>query len=431
MQRVFDKLTAAVWTDLDGDAPAWQRRLLTPARVLWLAAEGFHADSCALRASALTLASTLALVPALAVSFAYVRGLGWTGERLETLLLQRATILSPDAVSTVVTWVDHISIAGLGLMGALFALASAISLLVQMEDGFDAVWGNAHGRPGVRRAADALVLLVFGPMVIAMAASSSAALRSSDAIAWLEGFGGFEFLIRGGFAFVWYALVCVGFAGLYLFLPAAPVDRRAALVGGVAAGVSWQFAQRLYLDFQFGLAGYNAIYGALAQMPMLVLWLWTSWMLVLAGAEIAAAWQNLAACGRRYSPVLTGAAAREGLALAIAMELADASLARRAAPTLAELARVLAMPVRTVSEVFGALGGAGLVHTGGDSQRCCFLSYSPGSIAVERVVSAARGDTIAATGNEKPAVARVLASFAVARRNALGDATLADLVDPQ
>lgn len=430
MRTLAEKVKVAVWAEPAAEAPSWHRPLQTVARVLWLATEGFLADACSLRASALTLASLLALVPALAVSFAYVRGLGWTGQRLESLLLQKATILSPEAVTTVVSWIDHISIAGLGLIGALFALGAAASLLFQIEDAFDTVWGNPHGRDHVRRAADALVLLVFAPMIVAVGASSEAALRASTVITWMQGFGALEVLVRFGFAAAWYAMVCAGFTALYLFLPAAPVQSRAALIGGVAVGLSWRFAQSLYLDFQFGLDGYNAVYGALAQLPMLVFWMWTSWALVLAGAEIAAAYQNLKACGRHFAPALTGASARERLSLAIAIELADASFARRAAPTLAELAAQLAMPVRSVAEVFGALEQAGLAHTGGEARRQCFLSLSPGSIGVERVVNAARGAEDPDVGHEKPVVARVLADFAAARRTALGKATLADLVDP-
>jgi len=428
---MFERLDEAVWKDPEGEVPAWRRRAVHVARVLWMAAEGFHADSCSLRASALTLASMLALVPALAASFAYVRGLGWQGERLESLLLQRATILSPEAVSTVVSWVDHISITGLGLMGALFAIASSVSLLFQIEDAFDTVWGSPEGRSHVRRAADAFVLLLLAPMLIAVAASSEAALRSSTTVAWLQSFGGFELLLRAGFGAVWYVLVCGTFATLYYLLPSAPVDRRAAVIGGIAAGVAWQFAQSLYVDFQIGLGGYNAVYGALAQLPALVVWMWTSWVLVLAGAEIAAAFQSLATCRRRYTPALVGAAERERLALSIAIELADAAYARRAAPTLAGLSALLSMPVRSVAEVFRALDVAGLVHTGGDDQRQCFLSLSPGSIAVERVVGAARGGEDTGARPERPAVAQVLARFAAARRDAVAGATLADLIDPR
>jgi membrane protein len=431
MWTMFAKLDEFVWKDLEPEAPGWQRWMLHVARVLWLAIEGFYVDSCSLRASALTLASMLALVPALAASFAYVRGLGWTGERLETLLLQRATILSSEAVTTVVSWVDHISITGLGLMGALFAIAASLSMLFQMEDTFDTIWGGPERRGYIRRSADAVVLLIVTPVLIAVAASSEAALRSSSAVAWIESFGGFELLLRTAFATSWYLLVCGAFAALYFLMPAAPVDKKAAMIGGVAAGITWQFAQRLYVDFQLGLGGYNAVYGALAQIPALVAWMWVSWVLVLAGAELAAAWQNLGACGRRYEPVLTSAASREKLALAIAIELADAAFARRPAPTLAGLSALLCMPLRSVAEVFRVLDDAGIVHTGGENQRQCFLSLSPGSVSVDRVISAVRGDLSDGLRHASPVVGKVLARFAAARREAMGDATLADLVDPR
>ncbi|MFN2426837.1 MAG: YihY/virulence factor BrkB family protein [Candidatus Binatia bacterium] len=428
---MFEKLEKAVWTDPEEDAPAWRKRAVQVSRVLWMAAEGFNSDNCWLRASALTLASMLALVPALAASFAYVRGLGWTGERLEILLLQRATILSAEAVSTVVSWVDHISITGLGLVGALFAIGSSLSLLWQIEDAFDTVWGSPESRGHIRRAADFLVLMLTAPLLFAVVASSETAVRSSTALAWLESFGGFELVLRLAFASVWYVLVCGAFAALYYLLPSAPVEKRAALIGGIAAGVTWQFAQGLYIDFQVGLRGYNAVYGALAQLPALVLWMLTSWVVVLAGAEIAAAYQGLAASGRRYAPALVGAAERERLALSIALELADAAYARRDAPTLTGLSSLLGMPVRTVAEVFRELDAAGLVHLGGEDQRQCFLSLSPGSVPVERVVNAARGAEDSTARLERPAVAKVLARFAQARRDAVAGATLADLIDPR
>ena len=430
MKGVIEHVRTTLWSEPEAEMPAWKRRLVHVGQVVWMAVEGFDADACSMRASALTLASMLALVPALAASFAYIRGLGWTGQRLETMLLERATILSPEAVSTVVTWVDNTSIAGLGLVGALIAIGSAFSLLTQIEDAFDTVWGSPHGRSGVRRAADALMVLVFGPLLIAVAASSEAALRTSTTLAWLESFGGFQILIRTGFAMVWYTLVCFAFASMYMFLPTSPVDRRAALIGGFVAGVAWQLAQTLYIAFQFGLQSYNAVYGALAQIPMLVAWMWTSWVIVLAGAEISAAIQNLRSCGRHYVQRLVGVAARERLAISIAIELAQAAHARRAAPTLAELADVLKTPVRSVTEMFCVLAEEGLVHIGGRDQRQCFLSLSPGSIPADRVVAAARGENLVDAGAARAPVIRILENFREARRAALGNATLADLVDP-
>jgi membrane protein len=434
LQKRADAVAAAVWTDLPADAPAWRRLAVHLLRVLWMAGEGYHSDSCSLRASALTLATMLALVPALAASFAYVRGLGWTGQRLEGLLLQRATILSPEAVSTIVSLVDNISIAGLGLVGALFAVGSAISLLSQIESAFDAVWGNTHGRSGIRKAADAMIMLFLGPVLVAVVASSEAAVRSSAVLTWLGGFGDLETPIRLAFALAWSVLVCGAFIGFYLLLPVSRVGWRSAVLGGVLAGLTWQVAQTFYVDFQIGLGGYNAIYGALAQIPILVFWMWTSWVLVLAGAETVAADQNLRVVGRRYSNDLACGVPREGLALALAVELAGAAFEKRVAPTLAGLAEQVAMPIRNVAEVFGMLDEAGLVHTGGEDQRQCFLSLSPGSIAVDRVIAAARcedsHDGTAVNGAHlKTEVLSALARVADSRHEALGATSLADLVD--
>jgi hypothetical protein len=90
VERMFARMRDLVWTDPEEDAPAWHRHGVRAARVAWMAAEGFDADACSLRATALSLARPLALVPALAAAFAYVRGLGWSGGGGATARPQRA-----------------------------------------------------------------------------------------------------------------------------------------------------------------------------------------------------------------------------------------------------------------------------------------------------------------------------------------------------
>lgn len=426
--RSIEALRAAVWEDERAGRFALPPGLALAARTVWVAARGFAGDACALRASALTLASMLALVPALAVSFAFVRGLGWSGERLEAMLLERATILSPDAVSIVVSWVDNISIAGLGLFGALFAATSAVSVLQQLESAFDAIWGNFAPRSGIRRAADAVAILTLGPLLLAVTASSEAALRSSSVVEWLASFGGAETMVRVGFGAMWYLLVCGAFAALYVFLPTAPVAPAAAALAGLFVGVAWLAAQSAYVAFQFGLDRYNAVYGTIAQIPALVAWMWTSWVLILAGAELAAAFHDLDVCRQSDSALRERPRADPAVALALAVELADASAKRRRAPTLDVLARSLRMPIRSVGAAFAALADAGLVHTGGTDSRSCFLSFSPGSIPVFDVLDAV--ESRASSAAPRPvAAAEALRAVDDARREALGASTLADLVE--
>jgi membrane protein len=66
-----------------------------------------------------------------------------------------------------------------------------------------------------------------------------------------------------------------------MFIPNTQVKWFSALLGSIIAGSLWQSAQWAYINFQFGIARYNAIYGAIAQLPILMVWLYFSWVVVL------------------------------------------------------------------------------------------------------------------------------------------------------
>ena len=79
---------------------------------------------------------------------------------------------------------------------------------------------------------------------------------------------------------------------LYLFMPNTRVRLSAALVGGFVGGIALQVAQDFYIHFQIGAAKYNAIYGAMAQLPVFLVWIYLSWTIALFGAEISWAFQQ-------------------------------------------------------------------------------------------------------------------------------------------
>ena len=82
------------------------------------------------------------------------------------------------------------------------------------------------------------------------------------------------------------------FIFFYLFIPNKKVNIKAVLAGGIIGGTIFQLAQMAYLNFQVGVSSYNAIYGSFAALPLFLIWLQTSWAIVLFGAEIAFVWEN-------------------------------------------------------------------------------------------------------------------------------------------
>src|SRR5262249_34858166 len=84
-----------------------------------------------------------------------------------------------------------------------------------------------------------------------------------------------------------FVVTWIGYTFLYMFLPHTKVKLRSAFFGAFFAGTAYQLVQWGYFHFQIGLSRYNAIYGALASLPIFLIWLQLGWMIVLAGCEVA------------------------------------------------------------------------------------------------------------------------------------------------
>ncbi|HIA11854.1 MAG TPA: YihY/virulence factor BrkB family protein, partial [Flavobacteriales bacterium] len=90
-----------------------------------------------------------------------------------------------------------------------------------------------------------------------------------------------------------YSLVWLLLTFIYIVMPNTKVNFGAALFAGVIAGTIFQLTEFLYVNFQIGVASYNAIYGSFAALPLFLAWLQISWLIILFGAELSFAKQNV------------------------------------------------------------------------------------------------------------------------------------------
>ena len=90
-----------------------------------------------------------------------------------------------------------------------------------------------------------------------------------------------------------YGVIWMLFTLIYVLLPNTTVKIRSGLLGGILAGTMYQVVQWIYIKFQVGVSTYGAIYGSFAAVPLFLVWLQTSWLVVLLGAEISFAEQNV------------------------------------------------------------------------------------------------------------------------------------------
>jgi membrane protein len=180
----------------------------------------------------------------------------------------------------------------LGITGMIFLLLTAILTLTRVEETFNDIWGVTRGRDWWSRITNYFFTIVMGPALCIGAlgmANGSGFQKTKDV---LSGIPFAETLLSTWLPVI---VICFTLAMLYKLVPNTRVDFSAALVGGTLAGLAWHGYTRLgFLLASFAVKT-NAIYGALATIPLLMGGLYVVWLTILFGAQVAYAFQNRAA----------------------------------------------------------------------------------------------------------------------------------------
>ena len=243
-------------------------------------------------ASRLTYSTLLALVPILAVVFAIARGFGYSiyiEEWFRDLFKAQ-----PDATEIIIGFVNSYLIntkKGVFLgIGLLFMLGTVLMLISTIEETFNDIWLVRKPRSMFRTFTDYMALLFALPIGI---------VAISGLSIWMQAFNRHLIditiigpLMKFSIELIPYVVLSAVFVGLYVFMPNTKVRLRSALVPGIAAGVSMQLFQLIYINSQIWVSNYNAIYGSFAVIPLFMLWMQISWTIILVGAELSYTIQN-------------------------------------------------------------------------------------------------------------------------------------------
>ncbi len=279
--------------ELSGMRRFWTRQL----RIYLLVGKGFNEDKCQLRAASLTFYSALSVVPVLAMIFGIAKGFDLERKLEEELKNNFA------GQQEVLTWLIDFAnkmlentqgslIAGLGFVILFW---SVVKVLSNIEASFNNVWQIKKQRNWGRKFSDYAALMIFAPVLLVASSGVTVVLKTmltqfTQGIGLTETVGPLlSFLIN----LTPFFLVWVLFTLLYTFIPNTHVKLKSGLIAGILAGSLYQVFQLLYIEFQGMLTSYNAVYGSFAALPFFLIWMQLSWLVVLLGAEISFADQNV------------------------------------------------------------------------------------------------------------------------------------------
>jgi len=299
LNKIIDFVTVDIWRIRLEDLPFGKSFLIRQLRIILLTLRGFDEDKCFSRASSLTFNTLLSIVPVAAILFGVAKGFGF-----ETLLRREILEKFPgqaqqEVLVKVISFAESMLettkggvIAGIGMVILFW---SVINVLSHIEAALNDIWEIKESRSWGRKFSDYLALMLLSPLMFILSSSATVFITTqitqlTKQIALL---GIISPLIFLSFKLIPYVLIWILFTVIYILMPNTKVNLKAGLMAGIVAGTIFQAVQWGYISFQIGAAKYNAIYGSFAALPLFLMWVQISWWVVLFGAELSFANQNV------------------------------------------------------------------------------------------------------------------------------------------
>ena len=266
--------------------------LLNPSRFPWRSTvqtlrERLREDQLALTASSLTFTTTIALVPLITVALAVFTAFPMFSTLQAVLQKWLIESLIPDTISRqVLGYLTQFSgkASKLGVVGVAVLLVTALTLILTIDRTLNRIWRVRRPRPLGQRVLIYWAAITLGPLLLgASLTMTSFAISASKGLA-----GGLPGGVKFLFDVLEFALLAAGMMALYRFVPNTDVKRGHAWVGGIFVACGIELAKKILVIYLGAMPTYSAVYGAFAIVPIMLVWIYVAWLIVLLGAVIAA-----------------------------------------------------------------------------------------------------------------------------------------------
>jgi membrane protein len=245
--------------------------------------ERFREDRLGLTASSLTFTTLISLVPLVTVMLAVFSAFPMFAglePALQKYLLQN---LVPDGIAKpVLQALTQFAgkARGMGTAGLALLVVTALALVLTIDRTLNTIWRVRRRRALGQRVLVYWSALTLGPLALGVSLTlTGAALSFSGAAS-----GTLAFLIDG----VQFIILAAAMAGLFHYVPNTPVRWTHAWAGGLFVAAGFEVAKALLTQYLSWVPSYNKVYGAFATVPILMLWVYLGWLIVLLGAVVAA-----------------------------------------------------------------------------------------------------------------------------------------------
>jgi membrane protein len=377
VEKLIRFLTRDIWHMSMSNLSKTNASLIHYLRIITLSIRGYIEDRVGLRASALTFFTLLSVVPVLAMAFGIAKGFGM--KQILQTQLKESLEGHEEVLNYMISFADSMLentqggwMAGIGI---IILLWSVIKVLWNIEISFNHIWQVTKERTPIRKLSDYLSIIIIGPIFIILSGSmniyiSTQLSKLTQEVSLLERIGP---LIFYAFRLTPFIMTWTLLTLLYMVMPNTNVRFKSALVAGIFAGTILQVVQWAYIHFQVGVSQYNAIYGSFAAFPLFLIFLQTAWLIVLLGAEISFAHQNVSQFEFEEDIIKLSLHDKQLASLTIMHGIVKAFEKGEQTTSIHNLAVMYKAPVRLISHLIKDLHEANLIEEVTDDKNSFYV----------------------------------------------------------
>jgi membrane protein len=433
MLKWLENLEDGLFLQSRSMGPPWGatlRWLRYPAALIrdWLGGE------INIRAMSLAYTTLLSLVPLMVFSFAILKGLGARGDLrfIVNEFFRPMGSAAAQLTESVMQFVANMRGELFGSIGLAFLVYTVITTIQKVEGSFNIVWRVERPRSFGRRFTEYLSIMILGPILLAIAIGLLGFAQHSPLAQWLHAVAPLAAILGLFGQIVPYAIVTAVFTFMYSYIPNTHVQFRAALIGGVTAGIIWGLVGKVFTAFIVYSSQMVAVYTGFAIVLTTLIWVYLSWLILLIGAQLAfyVQFPQYLRHGQ-HTIELTGSDC-EQLGLSVMYLIGRDYGAGQSYWNAGRLAAELDVPSIVLAPVLARLERSGLILATEKEQ---FVpGRDPAGILLADILHAVRNLQIGRLTlqvQRVPAAVQVMSEVETATRQRLGNQSLKDLIAAQ
>ena len=292
--RIVRFLTHDLWLINEQDFSRWKARLVRDAKTVVLMVNTFSTQKIAYQVTALAYRSMMAVVPAIAIGFYLTDGLGLRDKFVQII---QANLGDERIVETLMKAADNIvSTAESGLFGfiSMFTFVwIVISLMITVRSVFNNVWKVERDPNFFKMIGVVIGITILAPFVVIIFFSGSVVYSHVLDLLFPQKLFFSDHLKSFVSWLMFTGIIVLILDTMYKYIPGTRVHQKHALKAALISGIVFAGVQFLYLETQVMVAKQSAVYGVLAALPLFMIWLNIGWTIILYGAELSYAFQNV------------------------------------------------------------------------------------------------------------------------------------------